>query len=385
MPRTIALIGTRCYRRGGMGRYLLELAEHLSRQMEVHVFSAYFERLEAPGVIPHPVRPIRKPIPLHNLSFARKAQKAVDQIPFDIVHAQSMAAFRQDVISSSTCYAGLIEAMYRHCDRSRVKRLLRKLNPLYQIERIQHKETNYRRIIAPSQGTRRDLARFYNIPDEKIRYIPHGVDLDEFHPDKREAGRTRIQRETGWGPDARMLLFVGYEIERKGLSHVLDALSLISDARIKGIIVADSPLLSHYRKRVDRTNLREKVHFWGSIDDPDAYSRIMAGADLLILPSYHESWPLVTLEAHASGVPILGSRTHGIEDHLIDGENGFFIERSGDDIAQKILFALDDKTKMERMRHAARRTAERYSWKRMAEQTLELYRELAPSPHWRST
>jgi UDP-glucose:(heptosyl)LPS alpha-1,3-glucosyltransferase len=78
----------------------------------------------------------------------------------------------------------------------------------------------------------------------------------------------------------------------------------------------------------------------------------------------------------ASGLPVLASPVGGIEDYLINGENGFHIQRDAEDIALKLDRVLNDATLHARLRGNGLATAKNYSWEKIAKQYLFLFNEL---------
>ena len=109
-------------------------------------------------------------------------------------------------------------------------------------------------------------------------------------------------------------------------------------------------------------------------------ARLYAGADAFVFPTAYEAFPLVALEAAASGLPLLVTRVNGVEDVLREADNGWFIRRDAADIAQAEP-ADGDPHLARRMGDAARRAAASYSWEAMAEGYLEVYADLESVKH----
>jgi glycosyltransferase involved in cell wall biosynthesis len=95
-----------------------------------------------------------------------------------------------------------------------------------------------------------------------------------------------------------------------------------------------------------------------------------------VLPTLYETFALVCLEAMASGLPVLAAPVGGIEDYLIDGENGLHIQRDSEDIALKLDRVLNDAALHGRLRESGLATAKNYSWEKVAKQYLSLFNEL---------
>jgi UDP-glucose:(heptosyl)LPS alpha-1,3-glucosyltransferase len=104
--------------------------------------------------------------------------------------------------------------------------------------------------------------------------------------------------------------------------------------------------------------------------------RYYAAADVFLLPTFYEAFSLATLEAAASGLPLVVTKVNGTEELIEDGRNGFFIERDGDDIAHRLRQLRDDHRLRTMLGDAARQSALRYAWDTIADQTLRVYEEV---------
>jgi UDP-glucose:(heptosyl)LPS alpha-1,3-glucosyltransferase len=209
----------------------------------------------------------------------------------------------------------------------------------------------------------------YHVPDEKIAVIPNGVNLKNFKPDRRK--RLEIRQKYNIGEDEIVLIFVGHEFKRKGLTHIIKALPLVE---AKLIIIGRKKLDPYsYRLLVKNSKLIDKIIFAGIVPKVEDY---YAASDILVFPTMYEAFPLVPLEAAASGLPILATKVNGTEELIRDGYNGFFIKRNPLDIAEKIRILSEDKKLLKNMGRNARKTAEKYSWDKIAERTIKVYEEL---------
>jgi glycosyltransferase involved in cell wall biosynthesis len=91
--------------------------------------------------------------------------------------------------------------------------------------------------------------------------------------------------------------------------------------------------------------------------------RQMALNDVLVLPSLHEGFALVLLEAMSQGLPVIASRNTGIGDILTDGREGFLVPiRSADAIVAKLEMLIRNRELLAEMSAAAKRTAAQCSW-----------------------
>ena len=225
-----------------------------------------------------------------------------------------------------------------------------------------------RRLVAVSDGVAGELGEHFPAMEGAVSVIPNGVDTAAFAPDP---GRRATVRER-WGADGRDLvaLFVGGEWERKGLRHAIEGVARAPGWRL--VVVGDGDV-ERFAEVARRAEVGERVRFAGAVADPAPY---YAGADAFILPTAYETFSLVTYEAAASGLPLLVSRVSGVEDILVPGRNGWFIDRDADLISTRLQELAEDVTLRAAMGAAALEDSARFDWSRSVDAYERLYREL---------
>ncbi len=183
-------------------------------------------------------------------------------------------------------------------------------------------------IIVPSEGLKRELVKHYPFTFNKIKVISNPVDIHYFKPIKNELLNTQSNEDLCTG------VFVALgNFERKGLPLLLNAFRLISDKKIVLLVIGGKKdLINLYKKKY--RDLQDRVSFLGFQSDIRKYLWV---SDFFIFPTSYEVFPLVALEAAASGLPLITTRVNGIEEFVINNENGLFIERDAEDIKEKLL------------------------------------------------
>jgi phosphatidylinositol alpha-mannosyltransferase len=205
--------------------------------------------------------------------------------------------------------------------------------------------------------------RFYG---GRYRVIPNGVDLPDSHG---------LPRPGDGGP--LELLFVGQAVERKGLPVLLRAFEALRE-HVPARLTLVGPTPEEIAPLV--LDGRDIVAL-GRADDAEK-ARRLAAADVLCAPSLGgESFGMVLTEAFAYGTPVVASAIAGYRDVVSDGVDGLLV-RPGD--AAALAAALRDlavqPARREAMGRAARRSAERYAWPRVAAEVVGAYEDALAAP-----
>jgi glycosyltransferase involved in cell wall biosynthesis len=188
-------------------------------------------------------------------------------------------------------------------------------------------------ILVPSHSLRADLIAF-GIPEPRVRYLRHGIELDRFT--RRPA--PKVGRRFG---------YLGSIVPHKGVALLVEAFrSLPRDAEL--LVAGSTQSDSAYVARLRKEGLPPNVRFLGEIE-PTAIPELLAGLDCLVVPSiWEENAPLVVLEAFAAGVPVIGSRLGGLPELLADGGGTTFAPGSVDALRDAILEAYEDESALAR-------------------------------------
>lgn len=154
----------------------------------------------------------------------------------------------------------------------------------------------------------------------------------------------------GSGDAATTLLFAGRLVAEKGVFELLDALSIVRRQRPCRLLVAGAgEAEGEIRRRIRLLGIGEDVTMLGYVTG----ARLLAAyeeADVFVLPSYREGFPMVVLEAMGYGLPIITTPIRGCADHLVPGENALFVApRNPVTLAQAIATLLDDADLRRRM------------------------------------
>jgi glycosyltransferase involved in cell wall biosynthesis len=229
------------------------------------------------------------------------------------------------------------------------------------------------RIVATCSDEVFELVRL-GLDRRKVSIVPCGVDLRLFAPTGRAEPRE---------PDTPRIVCVTRLVERKGVGDLIAALPQIPGAELVvagGPARAELPADPEYRRLhalAEAHGVLDRVTFRGRVERPDLPA-LLRSADLAACVPWYEPFGIVPLEAMACGVPVVAAAVGGLIDSVVHGETGVHVPpRDPARIAAVARELLADPGRRERMGDAgARRMRRRYSWDRIAEQTLEAYAPL---------
>jgi D-inositol-3-phosphate glycosyltransferase len=242
-------------------------------------------------------------------------------------------------------------------------------------------------VVAATPAEQADLQWLYELPSAKAVVIPPGVDLDQFHPMDKAKARAKL----GLPENERQVLFVGRIEALKGIdtliraAHLMVASGELSDRPFRVQIVggdASESLellgseMSRLRKLTTDLGLENCVRFLGSRRQRELPT-YYAAADVVVMPSYSESFGMVALEAMACGRPVIASRVGGLAYLVQDGVTGYHVqEGNAKEMAERLAKMLRDEKMLERLGLAARAEAEKYSWEKTASEVENLFSNL---------
>lgn len=215
-------------------------------------------------------------------------------------------------------------------------------------------------IIVPSTFSKVSLVEA-GISPTRVRVIPYSAPPVGQRTDSRENN------------DKLRVLFAGALSQAKGLGYLLEAASKMSrEVELTLIGRRMSPAIPD-PKVLDQHRWIPSLPHQQLLDE-------MSRQDVLALPSLHEGFGLVVLEAMAQGVPVITTPNTGAADVIENGVDGFIVPiRSADAIAEKLELLYRDRDRLAKMKEAARLKASTRSWQTYRDSVAALAREVMAS------
>jgi glycosyltransferase involved in cell wall biosynthesis len=227
------------------------------------------------------------------------------------------------------------------------------------------------RRIAVSEDTSQRLQDLFGWPREKIAVVHNGVPLPPKPVPVDPDLRAELVHE-----DRAVLLVPARLDPLKGHEILFEAVRSLE--RVQVILAGDGQERTRLERLADELGLSARVTFLGFRDD---MPRLLACADVVVLPSLREGLPLALLEAMATGKPVVATAIGGTDEAVEDGITGFLVP-PGDAgaLAAAVERALDDPAEAQRRAAAgAERVASLFTADQMVKRTEALYEELLGS------
>jgi alpha-maltose-1-phosphate synthase len=227
------------------------------------------------------------------------------------------------------------------------------------------------RVIAVSAQMRGDILAHFRVDPDRVVVIHNGVDAEAF---RRTPRREALARH---GVREPYVLFVGRISEQKGIFPLLEAARALPED-VSLVLCASSPDTPELRARLEAAVAgRPRIRWINAMLPVEEVVELYSHAAVFVCPSIYEPFGLINLEAMACGTPVVATRVGGIPEVVVDGETGWLVG-PGDPaaLAGALRGALADPARARQMGEAGRgRVEAHFSWDRIAERTLAVYRD----------
>ena len=227
-------------------------------------------------------------------------------------------------------------------------------------------------VYVPSKTIGKELVA-RGIDREKIVFYPRGIDIEKFHPGKKDL---MVEYKYKIPSDCKRILYAGRVSKEKNLEDLVATYKKLMGKRtdIHLIIAGDGPYLNEMKKQLKKF----PATFTGFISGNEL-SAIYAASDLFIFPSTTDTFGNVILEAQASGIPVIVTDKGGPKENIIRDKTGFMVKAH--DISaftDAVLKICDDPLVLEKMKKDARSYMETRSFDSAHKELWRLYDRYTP-------
>ena len=225
--------------------------------------------------------------------------------------------------------------------------------------------------------TRREMKFYTNnlkFSEHKVFTVPNGVNLEDFDSiSSEEIYEIKSQYNI---VKAFNVLFAGRVAQIKGINLLIEAISKLNNASIRLIIAGpDFGALTELQKLSKKLNLMDEVIFTGVLERR-AFCALIKSCDMVVLPSYGgEAFGIVLAEAMACNKPVIGSKTGGIPEIIVEGENGLLFDIGDvEQLSERINLLYQDRNVCRNLGVDGRMIVEKkYTWEKVADTYLKLW------------
>lgn len=364
----------------GVGRVTEKLISHLAeldRENEYYIFfydPALFKKYSHRWRLNPRLYPVPVPWGIFDPGGQWGVPSRIRELKLDIFHSTNyfLPLFLKPEIKAVVTVHDLIPLKFPHFTPRAWKT---RLHPLFRWV-LNRSVKRADRVITVSAHTRRDLVADLGLPEDKISVVYNGIDRD-YRPLKEAETRSLIDRRLKFTEP--FLLYVGRFDPYKNVVGLIRAFHQFLRGR------SDSPrlvLAGHTDPRypeaaaaVNELQLNSRVIFLDGVAEEELVA-LYNRARILVLPSLYEGFGLPPLEAMACGTPVIVSDRGSLPE--VVGDAGVIIDPEDTEaLATAISDLWDSEERRSSLRERGLTRAGEFSWKRTAEETLKIYRELA--------
>jgi len=389
---------------GGMNVYVRELTRFLgragvhvdvfTRSQDEHIPQVSHDLGNFNRVVHIPAGPEtdlkKKHLAQYTDEFAQKIIKFAEKkhIQYDLVHAHYWLSGLAGKVLKDTWNVPMLQMFHTlGLMKQSVARTAEEREGAYRIEGERFVMQSADRIIAATRAELSQLESLYGLNQQKVDVIPPGVDTHHFYPIPPDEAKEAV----GISPNERMALFVGRIEPLKGVDTLIRAMAIVKQkcrsfvcphylVIIGGESEADEEKLSTEMRRLQilcrDLGLDEIVLFLGKRAQntlPYYYS----AAEVVVMPSFYESFGMVALEAMACGTPVIASRVGGLAFLVRDGETGYFVPAQDPEaLARRLRSIFINEDLQKKLGNQAAAYAREFNWERITAQIMNVYQTM---------
>jgi glycosyltransferase involved in cell wall biosynthesis len=312
--------------------------------------------------------------------ICRWRDAAFHNAKYDLLYSAGINATDADAIG--------VHVVFHEFYRQVLPQLNFRGSPLAAWPRLAHRRVYYRLIMALenriyrgntislaaiSASTAALLQKHFHPADTRV--IRYGVDVQAFSVSRRLAERATARKQFNLSTDDFALLLIGNDWKTKGLSALLQSLSLIRDLPWK-LLVVGKDVRDPYDKMIRDYGITDRVIF---LPPSSNVMQFYAAADAYVGPSLEDAYGLPIIEAMACGLPVIASSRAGAHEIITGGSDGIILgdPQNAEELAIALRSLITNPTLCAQLGGHATLTAQNHTWNRNAQATWEWLKEVA--------
>lgn len=297
---------------------------------------------------------------------------------FDIVHSHCSGVswpLLMGLVFSRLFNAKLVYTV--HCSNLRTYVPLSRIDSVQNIFRKKLEEYALKKadkVITLTDKTSSFYLKENILSNDKVVTIPDSIDQEQFYHLGSKLNFNKICKNYKIPNCKKIVTYVGRIAIEKGWPYFIEAASMIKDENIHFVICGDGNQGEKLRQMIKSKGLDSKITVTGFVPI-SVISAVLQRSEMLVLPSIHEEFGSILLEAMATGTPIIATKVGGIPSILTDGETGLLIQpKSVDDLVDKIKkLSKDVKLAKKLAKNSLKLVKNKYDQEKNIKKTEEVY------------
>ena len=354
----------------GIGRYTMELIKWLARIDDKNQYFIFARNSESEFPSVKNFKIIKSDIRHYTLSEQLKFPRVIKKHNLDLVH---FPHFNVPLLIGTPFVVTIHDLLWHEVLGYNVTTLnFAAYTAKYLGYRLVVKNAvkKAKKIITPSKWVKNQVTKRFSLDENKVAVTYEGVDKIFKSKDINKSSPVKISKP--------FFVYTGSLYPHKNVDTILKSLALINRTQHKKaslvLVSARSIFTSKIKNLSRKLKTDQRVNFAGFLSDQDLVS-LYQQATALIQPSKSEGFGLTGLEAMAAGLPVIASTSASLPE-VYEEAAVYFDPESHKELAEKMTQLLKKPDLRQQLRLAGRRQAFKYSWKKMAQQTLQVYRDI---------
>lgn len=355
----------------GIGRYVYELVDRLSRLDQYNKYVLFFNNPEFDEFVPPSDRfeKVLADVPIYSFKEQTRFLKLLNKEKLDLMH---FTHFNTPIFYRRPSIVTIHDLTLSFYPGKKNKSLLKRFGYHVTIRSALH---HAKKIITISENSKKDLMNLIKTPEEKIEVIYQGVG-EEFRVIKDQ---NRIEKTLKkYNLEEPFLLYTGVWRYHKNLPNLMKAFHTIrtefNEPKLKLAITGkEDPYYPEVKETIKDLHEEKNIILTGLVSE-DELLDLYSAAKIYTFPSLYEGFGLPPLEAMACKTPVAASQVSSIPEVCGKGNAVFFDPENVDDMAQNIYALYKNESLQNRLIENGVKRVKQFTWQSMAEKTYKTYK-----------
>jgi glycosyltransferase involved in cell wall biosynthesis len=365
----------------GLGRYTKNLVDQLAQldNQNEYVIFLHTSNFDLFTTENPRFRKVAVPIAHYSLKEQLAFPKLLSQYNLDLVHFPHLNV----PVGYRGKFVVTIHDLIMHKFKNRA--VTTKIKPVYELKHLGYRAVTRwaaqkaQHVIVPSKAVQDEIVEFYKLPTSHVTVTHEAADdiaqnVSKKRPSTIESRQSVLDK---YGISGKYIMYVGNVYPHKNIETLAKAMAELHDKHNLSLVLPSSRsvFLQRTEEMMVQHGVRDHVILPGFVPDEDL-AILYQAAEAYVFPSLAEGFGLPPLEAMAAGLPVVCSDIPVLKEICGDAAR-YFDPYSADDIARAVGEVVSSDALRRQMIDKGYQRTKQFSWKKMAEETLEVYKSAA--------